>query len=188
MTIVYGRCIIEIVNHVLFRSDLILRKDKYKEVIQVYDERETFILKGLRGTKIYKERRENHLKGMTVIRKGVEYPLTEYDYLVFEIEGEVDFSKIKDKHYDHFVFSYKVNKINKVTEISSHHPFVFHSLLLIRLEELGYIKKTWKTTEDGKYNMYVNARGLQIVNNLFVLGWIFNIKLLKKLLKKIRGK
>lgn len=141
-----------------------MKPSQYKEKLELAWSQDTFILKGRRGTSIYKEERENHIKGMRRVESGKEFPMLNHDYLVFELQEEVDVREI-DFRFEHGVV---IKKTSYGTEISCHHPQVFHNGMLHTLKRLGYIKVTWKESMKDKreYPLYVDPNGWQLLFNV----------------------
>lgn len=142
-----------------------MKNKRFKETLDLAWGVDTFVLEGKKGTLIYKEERDNHIPGMMLVTNGGEFPLEKHDYLVFEIKDHIDYRILKNVHHHHGIV---VTKTDYGTEVACHHPQVFHNGTLFKLEELGFIKRTWKTSskEEGEYPGYVDAKGWQIVYNL----------------------
>jgi len=142
-----------------------MKKKVYKEVIERAWSVDRFVLKGRKGTKIYKEERENHIKGMKRVTSEGEVDLRRCDYLIFEVQGDINPKDIKNVyHYHGIVFTKK----DYGTEVSCHHLQAFSNGMVRELEELGYVQQTWKESmkEKGEYPLYINPKGWQ---------WLYNV-------------
>jgi hypothetical protein len=166
-----------------------MKNSRYKEVLDLAWSVDAFVLIGKKGTCIYKEERDNHIPGMKRCTSEGEFPLPRYDYLVFEVQGKVDSKILKGIAYEHGVV---LTQTNYGTEIACHHPQVFHNSLLSNLEQLGYIKRTWKqqSKEKGEYPFYVNPNASQLIFNIGSLtleGLHKGMLYLSKKGKKVEG-
>lgn len=141
-----------------------MKKSVYRELLELAWSKDSFVLKGRKGTMIYKEERENHIQDMRMVTKDGEFPLLNHDYLVFEINEKEDKSLLEGIYHHHGV---TVKETSYGTEIACHHPQVFSNGILSNLEEKGYITRTWhtKSHEKGEGSYYVNAKGWQLLYN-----------------------
>lgn len=169
---------------------------RYQENVNTelaYSEQHT--LKGRKGTKVYAERRKNHLTNHFGYNGTVEYLLTEYDYLVFEIQGRLEDKELKALRYlnNHQWNGIVVKEQEGCTEIACHRPQVFSLGVLNKLDSWGYIHKTEKhvpNAGESGFSFYVNARGLQAFYNVgSALIYLFSvpIHLTKDWVKRTRN-
>jgi len=153
----------------------------YKDTVETAWSINKYRLKGRKGTRIYKEIRKNHIEGMVRVTKNGEFPLEHMEYLVFEIPERVDTKAFHDTFINLWHCGLQVKEIEKGTEVSMHYPQVFHSGLIGKLVELGYVRQTWKEMDKDPsgYSLYVNARGWHILYNVCSLS-LYGIKKLWK--------
>lgn len=142
-----------------------MKRSRYKETIDLAWSKDTFTLKGKKGTRIYKEERDNHIPNMRRITNEGEFPLPRYDYLVFELKEKVSGDILKNISYHHGV---TLRNTEYGTEIACHHPQVFHNSLLSNLIQQGYVNRTWKQSskEEREYPYFVNPNAWQLLYNI----------------------
>lgn len=158
----------------------------YKDTVETAWAINKYRLKGRKGTRIYREERDNHIKGMVRVTKDGEFPLEKIEYLVFDIPHPIDKKVFRDTFINLWNWGLQVRKTEQGTEVSMHYPQVFHSGLICRLVELGYVRQTWKEIdkEPSGYSLYVNARGWHIFYNLCSLSFYGMKQLWKRSVKK----
>lgn len=147
---------------------------------------------GKKGTKIYTEVRENHIKGMYSVTNQVETALTEIEYIVFEITDELSYKQLPHfKPRDGDVLTVAESG----SELASFYFNFFARGIVMDLKHLGYVKYRWKSysSDKGEYPVYVDARGWEIAFNLGSIcmtllhkGLYLLVKKLRQLIKKQR--
>jgi hypothetical protein len=169
-------------------------QNTYREKVGFSVGFQKYVIKGKKGTSIYKDRRPNHTKGMIRLvesepieeltdfnpqgnplkemnrfTQGIaveEETLVEYDYLLFDIQNDIDRNSFEDQIELNQVH---IQQFHYLTEVACYHPQVFTSGVLNVLQELGYIKLIVKEfpNEAGLYPMYLNPKGWMHIYNFF---------------------
>lgn len=138
---------------------------RHTEVIERGWGTEVVTLIGKKGTRLFIEERENHIKGMMQYSDQGEKLLTRMEYLVFQFPDLIERNKLPHvKHYDGDSFVDCEGR----SEIASFRFNFFSRGVIGDLERLGYLKRVWKTypKEKGEYPIYVNAYGWRFLYNI----------------------
>lgn len=155
-------------------------KHMWKERIESYYGYDLYTIKGTNGVSVRKEIRPNHIKGMMLVNENGRFPITEAEYLVFDLPIALDASERAILGRD-VGMTYRATKTG--CEVAFHTPQVFHMRPLRWLEKKGCIRLYWKQVDVEYYPFYVNPTGWRIGYNLF-FGMGYAFKLFLKFLKR----
>ncbi|WPS85335.1 hypothetical protein SMD22_01525 (plasmid) [Brevibacillus halotolerans] len=141
----------------------------YKEKVKMDWGTTKYVIKSRKkGMLIYREMRENHVKGIVQIGGEEENTVFEHEYLVIDIPVDINAENFRDIYQNDWM-ALQIRYFPGWTEISCQHPQVFHCGLLQKMQELGYIKYFQKEIPDdkNKFPYYVNAKGWRLLYNIF---------------------
>lgn len=141
------------------------KRGKYRVVQELYWGTDIITIFEKKGTKISTEVRKNHIKGMYSVTEHGEIPLTEIEYIVFQLPEELSYKQLPHyKPYD----GDNLTILEDGCELASFRHNFFARGIVMDLKHLGYIKYRWKSysNEKGEYPLYVDARGWELLFNI----------------------